>query len=109
MINLGNKNIDTHMGYRDGISDHPLNATDAIQYTFNKNRAEHISDIVGFPPEHNTITGLSNQEKSTNVALDLIEDITKTAPTPPFASIEARKLQAIRDLEYIFKQTTTPH
>ena len=74
----------------------------------NKTRSEHIADTVEFPPEHNKIPGLSNQEAETNAVLDLIEFITNQSPTAPFASIWDRKLQAIRKFSDIFKQTTAP-
>ena len=54
------------------------------------------------------MTEVSNQEAATETSLDLIEATENPAPTDSFASIGYRKLQAIRNLEDIFKQTTTP-
>ena len=58
-----------------------------------------------FLPEHNKIPGVPNQETATNAALGLIEAISKPAPTAPFESIGANKLQGISNLADIFKQT----
>ena len=72
----------------------------------NKTRAERIADAVEFLPEHNKMPGIFDQEAATHVALYLIEDIENPSLTAPFESIGASKLQAIRNLTDIFKQTT---
>ena len=72
----------------------------------NKTRAERISDIVEFFPEHNKIPEVSNQEAATNTPLYLIEDISDPEPISLFSSIGAIRLQAISNLEDKFKQTT---
>ena len=74
----------------------------------NKIQAERISDTIELPPEHNKMSGISDQEASTNAALDLIEYISNPPPTSPFSSVRAVKLQAIRKLVDIFKKNTTP-
>ena len=74
-----------------------------------KKQEELISDSVEFLPEHNKIPGISNQEATTNVALDLIEAIYNPSPKAPFASyIGAFKLQEMSQLLGIFKQKTKP-
>ena len=73
-----------------------------------KTISEHIADTVEFPPEHNKIPGVSNQESATNAALDLIEYIPYQAPTAPFASIGDSKLQSISKLSDILKKETAP-
>ena len=75
----------------------------------NKIQAERISDTIELPPEHNKMSGISDQEASTNAALDLIEYISNPSPKYLFASIGYEKLEAISRLLDIFKQNTTPH
>ena len=65
--------------------------------------------MVEIPPGHNKMLGVYNQESATTAELDLIEGIVNPTPTAPFSSISDRKLQAIRKLEEIFKQTTYKH
>ena len=62
----------------------------------NKTLSECITDKVEFPPEHNKIPVISNQEEATNAALNLIEDISNPESEAPFASIRATKIQSIR-------------
>ena len=86
-----------------------IHGTLHIQYSIRlKTRSKRITDTVLFLPDHNKMPGVSNQESSTNMALDLIEAIKNPAPTAPCASIWSRKLQVIINLADIFKQTTTP-
>ena len=74
----------------------------------NKTRAERIAYTVEFPPEHNKIPGISNQEAATDAELGLIDSISNPALTALYISIRSEKIQAVIKLADIFKQKTTP-
>ena len=73
---------------------------------FKQNQSGKYFRYSGIFPEKNKMPGISNQESATNAVLYLIDVISNPATIAPFVYIGSRKLQSIRNLAGILKQTT---
>ena len=68
----------------------------------------HMTKTVQLLPEYKNMPENFAKEAATNVALDLVEALTKLNTADPFTPIGAEKLQALRQLSEISKQKMDP-